>query len=528
MSAIEQAVELKQSFKSKNTFQKWSELILQWLDRFGWPGEQSLNSEEYQIVEALKKEIIALTTLDTVNLSVTLNHVFSILFQRLQEQPFESESVETNVEILGILETAGLQFDAIWFGNLTNHDWPGKTNQSAFIPYKLQAHIARANYQLNNQLAQRQMLRLTAQCNELVHSRYAYTDDLEISPSLLFRDDLSEKKQAESLLQCSHQLSQFELYDDHQGTSYTQTQSQTRGGVSLINAQSSCPFKAYAKQRLGAFNEELRRPGLTPSERGSLIHTILEKVWIEIKTSDALNALADETLLDILKKHIASASKRYFTSSGLSPNFFTLQSHWLQNLLLQWFEAEKLRDQPFEILQIEKKIQLGLSQLKLDLKIDRIDKLADQTLMLIDYKTGRAESINSWVQPKTASLQLPLYALAQLSDVSANPIREVTALTVAQVRSGECAYIGLSKTDDLQTRKNHRLKFQTVESGRLSEEFENWEALLNYWQIELVNLAKEFESGYALVDPSRTACRYCDLHGLCRIVERELAGDDDV
>jgi len=47
-----------------------------------------------------------------------------------------------------------------------------------------------------------------------------------------------------------------------------------------------------------------------------------------------------------------------------------------------------------------------------------------------------------------------------------------------------------------------------------------WQDRFEHWEEVLTKLANDFRSGKATVEPTATACRYCDLHALCRIHER--------
>lgn len=52
--------------------------------------------------------------------------------------------------------------------------------------------------------------------------------------------------------------------------------------------------------------------------------------------------------------------------------------------------------------------------------------------------------------------------------------------------------------------------------------------MLGFWRATLERLAQDFIQGDARVDPkhSLTTCRYCELHGLCRI-RVQLADEEE-
>ena len=54
---------------------------------------------------------------------------------------------------------------------------------------------------------------------------------------------------------------------------------QAGGGASVLSNQSQCPFKAFATVRLGAKGWEAAEAGLTPAQRGQLLHSVMHAVW---------------------------------------------------------------------------------------------------------------------------------------------------------------------------------------------------------------------------------------------------------
>ena len=66
------------------------------------------------------------------------------------------------------------------------------------------------------------------------------------------------------------------------------------GGAEILRMQAACPFQAFASRRLAARPMEETDWGLEARERGSVVHKILELLWAELKTRDALMAARDE------------------------------------------------------------------------------------------------------------------------------------------------------------------------------------------------------------------------------------------
>jgi probable DNA repair protein len=521
LEKLKAGCELLDSFDGSRSFSYWSELILSWLGMFGWPGERGLSSRELQTADAFKQEVSALRSLDLVAAPQTAENMFSILSQHLKEKSFEPESPDVNIEVLGVLESAGIKFDAIWFGGLIDNDWPPQLQDNPFIPHRLQvaAGFPRASISLNTALAEAQQLRLAKQCEELVLSRQRFNADVELLPSVLFGHD-SEQFQSEPGLIHYFHIRKPSMESFTSSTGLALADGTIRGGTLVIQDQAACPFRAYARHRLGARSESPREPGLDARDRGSLVHGILQGIWASLESSASLESKSETALKKIVTDNIAHYSRSYFNRSGSSREFFLAQSESLEKLLMEWLEVEKTREQAFTVTGLEKGINLTLGKLNLSFKIDRIDQLADHTFVLIDYKTGDVGSVKEWVGERPGSPQLPLYALAHHNSKNQELQGALSVIVFGQVRFGKSAFIGVCSDRPFQLQKHPSNKVTALTDAPLDDKLRNWPALMAHFNDELTSLADAFYYGQAEVNPvDSTACKYCDLHGFCRIYE---------
>lgn len=520
LKILSDLLEFQKSLPTTQSYVFWVEKLLSCLESFGWPGEQPLNSEEHQTVEAFKNEVAQMRNLDLVSLPVSWVHAVTSLSQRLNEQPFETESRDVPVKVLGMRESLGVHFDAVWMGNLNHNTWPIPLLENPFIPYWLQqqSNYPRTSNSGNFELARIQQRRLINQCDEIVFSRPSYNENTKTLSSSFFEDAKAEKKSIVSFLEsCQYQKPQLEYFFDDQGLEIENKT--TQGGVGVIEAQASCPFKAYAKFRLGAYDAEPRAPGMSPQERGILLHKILEGIWQKIRSSKSLDNLSSFALKGIVQESIKAHGNTFVGSSGLGDVFVKMQNLWLETLLMQWMKLEIARDQGFCVVEFEKKQQLILGELILNFKIDRVDRLEDGSLMLIDYKSGRSASPVNWFDDRPESPQLPLYALSIIDEKKLDGESEISILSFAQVRNGECAYIGVSKDDSFQSQSDTRLKIRPLEKLNTDAAITDWAELIEHWRHNLITLADEYQNGHAVVDPLDGACQRCDLRGVCRVFE---------
>ena len=132
--ALRNVVGLRPEPGEKRSYGQCADLIAQVLAAYGWPGDQAPDSDEYQAIEAFREKLGQIRSLDLVAGGTTLAGALSELQARLRLQPFQPETVSSPVEILGVVESAGLEFDALWFGNQVTGSWPPEPTINPFIP----------------------------------------------------------------------------------------------------------------------------------------------------------------------------------------------------------------------------------------------------------------------------------------------------------------------------------------------------------------------------------------------------------
>jgi RecB family exonuclease len=222
----------------------------------------------------------------------------------------------------------------------------------------------------------------------------------------------------------------------------------------------------------------------------------MKELWTELKGSDGLKGDVGPAI-----EKAASAS---VDEAGLEEPMAGLERKRLAKLAREWLEVERERA-PFTVVAMEDRRELAVAGLKLNGRIDRMDRLESGGHAVIDYKTGNP-SPNQWMHERPEDPQLPLYAL--------NASEPVSAVAFAKLKTGGMRYMGFSRAKDAMPKVKY---------------FENWASLLDGWKSELEALGSAFAAGDARVDPKKllSTCRYCDLQPLCRVYERLSALGDE-
>ena len=260
--------------------------------------------------------------------------------------------------------------------------------------------------------------------------------------------------------------------------------------------------------------------GLSAMSRGTAMHIALENLFGNITSLAVLSSL-DSKSLDSLVAQAANQAIEHLGKQHqqlMTPRFKAIERQRIESLLLTFLQRESTR-QEFEVIAREQEYHWQFDRLSLNLKIDRIDRLGDNSLALIDYKTGRSISSKpTWLEPRPEDMQLPLYftvASAKLED-------PVSSVNIAQINIEKTAYSGISASGNF----HHSIKAFSAQENLDSAEAElssaqSWHQLTHAWQEKVKLFATEFSTGKANVSPANgtRSCKYCELQGLCRIQE---------
>ncbi len=489
------------SHAKKQTLRDWTMSFSEWLSAFGWPGERKLNSDEHQTLQAWQSALTQLGSLDGLTQPVSFSTALFQLNRLLGETQFQPETTETPIQILGMTAAAGMQFDYLWIMGMQDDHWPQLKQLNAFVPITCQRDYnipdASAETQLN--LARHVTQKLTASAKEVIFSFAKQEGDRLCRPSPLISSDTgsnnNDHQVGEDYKDTLLASSELESFYDVQAPEIP-TGKLTTGGSALFKDQSGCPFRAFARHRLYAESLQQSDIGLSAAERGNLVHRALQYLWQRLKSSDNQDYRSETELTKIVRSVVHEAIKLQISQQPetFTDRFTVLEQQRLEQLLKEWLLVEKDRG-GFKVIATEKWQEIVFEDIELNLRVDRIDELADGRCVIIDYKTGPV-SKNDWESDRPNDPQLPLYAVTSK--------QEVAAIAFASLKRGKLGFVGQAEANDILP-------------GIKADPDLLWQDKLNAWEQILIRLANDFRNGKAIVEPTIRACRYCDLHALCRI-----------
>lgn len=479
---------LRRRFENKSA-SEWLIVFDQILTVMNWPGTRRLDSQEYQQLNQWFEIRDQFACLDNHSAPISYTQACRYLRELADKTPFQAQTPDSPIQILGALESAGLQFSHLWVMGLNDNQWPPVPAPNPLLPLHIQRehNMPHASATRELEIAQGLTQRYKQSAHDVIFSS-AYGDgDNELRPSALIRDipltELNQLlKQNNSALQNHYQTlqnaAQFEIIKDAQGPTLSD-QEPVRGGSSLFKYQAACPFEAFARLRLGAKNPDEPVIGFNAAERGNLLHDSLAAIWRELKNSAGLAALDESDLQHFVGNitHDIIGKVQARNPRKLGKVYCELEQKRLTQLLCEWLANERERP-AFNVIAIEEDSNIEFVGLKLKLRIDRIDEFSNGDRLLIDYKTGNA-SAKFWQGERITEPQLPLYAVTR---------NDIAAISFAQINRKMQKWDGLGELHDTS------LNQAGIKPA------DDWPLQLQQWHDQLQQLANDFIVGDARID----------------------------
>lgn len=488
--------------------QRFSEILGLW----GWPGGGALDSLEYQQLALWQRTLDDFRAFDHVCGPIPFSDALTLLRDSCRRQAFLPQTADSPVQVLGPLEAAGLSFDHMWLCGMQGSEWPASPRPNPLIPVGLQTRLLMPHASAEREWAfASTLLGQYSRSSRVLHASYCrQVDGVPELPSALLCDFTEQTLPALPVVPAlwlqGHSAGSLVELADHKAPRFeTQRPCGIRGGSRLLEDQSHCPFRAFARHRLETEPLPALHVGLSAGQRGALLHEALRALWGELGDSFALQGLAADQENTI----VAAAARAAIATVPAPLRRRTGAAYWriertrLAALLHEWLIVERQRSS-FSVVERERDISFELAGLQIQLRADRIDQLPDGSHVIIDYKTGSC-GVQDWLGERPALPQLPLYGIASSQTVS--------SLAFARVSPRDCRFTGLGSiaaAPGISTDIAGALKSRT--------NAKDWPELTLHWRATLTRLAQEFIAGAAEVDPLTPAsCSACGLQPLCRV-----------
>ncbi|MDE2440235.1 MAG: PD-(D/E)XK nuclease family protein [Betaproteobacteria bacterium] len=499
---------------------RWAAVFRAALSAAGWPGDRPLSSHEFQARRAFGEVLDGLGRFDALLGPLEFTEAVRRLSQLCRQRLFQPETRgQPAIQVLGVLESAGLRFDGLWVMGMNDDQWPPPPRPNPLLPAELLRAVgaSHASAEVELDFARRVHERLTLAAPEVRFS-YAQADGNRLlRPSPLLKGLESAVAEVPDIDTVARRMADeskdaVDMLVDAVAPPVAVGE-KVSGGSWLLRAQAICPAWAYYQFRLGGEAMDEPVEGLDPAARGTLVHEALEAFWNEMRSSTTLANLSEVARQQAIDQAVARALQSFEMDRRMTlpARFRELEAARLHKLLDLWLTIEAKRGLPFEVIACEQAAEVEIEGIKVKMVVDRIDRLADGRQVIIDYKTGASIDTKNWAGERITEPQLPIYA-ALVND-------EVAAVVFAKVLLDKPAFAGVADEKDILP------GVQGIGDDKQKifdpAEFPDWIAVITHWRERLHAVASEVKAGVAGVSfADEKELQYCEVLPLLRLPER--------
>ena len=402
---------------------------------------------------------------------------------------FQTHNEQRPIDILGTLEAAGINFDALWMMGMDSCSWPSSPMPNPLIPMFLQRKLGlpHATYERELEFSTKLLHRFKRSTSTIIYSYPIQIDGESRNFTLMLPNVPRVTNQELSL-----EIVDLPITDDIEPIIQEHNLpiglgEKINGGSKILELEALCPFRAFAMTRLHTET----KPAWRHTIRGILVHVTLEKIWKKIISHNSLVKYSDIELEELIASVLDMTMNNI--AKHVPDNFLKIEFQCIKKIIHKWLQLEKTRA-PFSVIALEQIKEIQLKDLTIRLRIDRIDQLEDGALLIIDYKTTKqTPSVSSWLSGDLTNLQLPLYCVSS---------RQASALAFAELKPDRVAFKGIANRD---------LGIEGIKTISADE----WSGLLTKWQEAITKLADDFCAGNLALTQNDANCRNCDLAILC-------------
>ncbi len=497
-------------FRGTPMVQPLGRWVSQWLAAFEtapWAHPERWSSGDYQAVVRFRDLLTGLACSDRVFGTRSRDAALGLLRTAALGTSFQPQTGVPPIWVTGQCVDPWLRYDAIWIAGFTAQGWPPPTRPVALLPLALQRQygVAGADPAAQLAFAQDMQQRWQQRAAAIVFSAASREAQDAAGISALLPAG-SAPLAAMPCVSRPHwhaaraAAPAFEQLADFQAP--VLGESERTQGVMTLTSQSLCPFRGFAETRLHALTLERPLPGFNAREQGILVHAALDTLWRRLRDSATLVTVAPEAEQMLIADAVGAAIAAQSERRDPGERWQVRERLRLQALLTQWLELERRRT-PFRVEQLESpSVTVQHGGLTFQCRVDRVDRLADGSRAVIDYKTSIMQT--DWRGARPRSAQLPVYALANRDGLN--------AVAYAQVHASDCRFVAETAIAGA---------FLPQGKATTLDDLPDFTALLGAWEERIGGLATEFAQGCAVVQPQPGACRYCHLSSLCRVAQQE-------
>ncbi|MDD2865857.1 MAG: PD-(D/E)XK nuclease family protein [Candidatus Omnitrophica bacterium] len=351
--------------------------------------------------------------------------ILRIFKTRLQEQMVSfSGSPLKGLQILGLFETRSLGFDDVFILDANESVLPKLKVYEPLIPRDVMTQLGLNRLEKEEEIQRYQFMRLVASARR-AHIFYQERDTCEKSRFVEALVWEKEKEQQDiGALRPSAGAFRIGVTPLEAGArkqkAHIDFLKETCFSASSVNTYMNCPLRFYYQYVLGLQETEGVSDELEASEIGIFLHSFLERVFKPfVGRKPVVNSAFRKIFFEELDKSFEAELRKRMRSDAF------LVREVLRFRMEQFIENEAQRGVR-EIVALEKEVvddvRMGGRDFRFKARIDRVDRLDDSSLLVVDYKTGSVDQMpadpgkleglvfeRKVLRKSVKSFQLPIY-----------------------------------------------------------------------------------------------------------------------
>tara|TARA_B100000315_G_scaffold247619_1_gene276572 strand:- start:1009 stop:3825 length:2817 start_codon:yes stop_codon:yes gene_type:complete len=351
--------------------------------------------------------------------------IWEIFDQKLESEkvPFKGSPLK-GTQILGLFETRSLNFSNVIIMDVNESHLPKLKIYEPLIPREVMLSLGLNRLEKEEEIQRYQFMRLISGANN-VHLIYANDG---INEKSRFIEELiwTQEKEVKALGVMPILKASFSLKASSKSLAIKKTKEVVKAlkamtySASRINTYLHCPLQFYFRYVLGLEEREDMLMAPQSTTIGTFIHGLLEDSLRKfINKKPLIDKDFKEYFFKLMDKKFAEEiAQRMKSDAFLLKDIISLR-------LKRFLENEASRDVA-KIISLEQRspgsLNLNNRQIDFVYTVDRIDELADKSILVIDYKTGGSGYVpkrltyledldlsRKAIKENIKSFQLPLY-----------------------------------------------------------------------------------------------------------------------
>jgi ATP-dependent helicase/nuclease subunit B len=486
--------------------------------------ERALSSDVFQLRQSLIESIETWQSLDEWLPATTMLDAQQELIAITDQAAFQPEGSDAPLQVIGLLESAGVPFQGMWITSMTEYTLPEASRSNPFLNARWQreARVGLANIDECDDRAARLVNGWSSLSEQVIASKAERVDgEPQVWSPLVSKWPRFEAPSEITQPAMPNRSAQLVASDDECAPAWRRIESQPQplahASVRAMESQALCPRRGLAAGRLKLDAWPEHFDGLSPLVRGNLVHAVAESLGRLRKSQTHDEHAQHDALPQFVNDAVNAARENY---PQIAEHVWAAERDRLIRVWKSLLEKEALRT-PFTVLHVEEKVQTQIGDLSFSLRMDRVDKfdafdeatgeVRKDRLVVVDFKSGNADR-NGLLDERLTAPQLPLYAHAL-------GVSSVDAAIYARVSDDAQDFVGLG------TRESG---FAPKKNSTGTPEMP-WETIRDGWGAKLATLANELIAGEAALAPAygEATCDRCDFSRFCRVDFQALSQMDD-